>query len=254
MTLLSICRDAADEIGLDARPVTVVGNPLPEVQRLLRFAQRVGSDLATRAPWQALRLAHSFTATDTEVQSGAVPATFQRFSPETVWDVTNGLSLTGPVSPVEYQSRKTAYGTAGYSGDMRWFTRRGNDFLVWPLPAGGELYSYEYQSAAFCQSASGTPQGEWLADTDTGRISEELITLGVIARYLAADGQPSAPAEMAYRERLNIEIRNDAPAAGVLPAGDIFGPGRRFTGEPGSSGGLSEFGGSGGGGGGWTWG
>lgn len=236
MSLLTICQNAADEIGLDARPVSVVGNLLPEVQRLLRFAQRVGSDLATRAPWQALRAVHTFTATATEVQANAVPAAFQRFSPETIWDVTNGLSITGPVDPVEYQSRKTDFSTVAYTGPLRWFTRRGNDFLVWPIPVGGETYSFEYQSGAFCQSASGTPQDEWLADTDTGRISEEMITLGVIARYLAADGQPSAQAEAAYRDRMITEIRNDAPAAGILPAGDVFGTGRRFTGEPGSSG------------------
>ena len=236
MSLLDICRAAADEIGLDARPVSVVGSTIVEVQRLLRFAQRVGSDLATRAPWQALRDVQSFTAVASETQPNAVPAAFQRFSPETVWDVTNGVSITGPIDPVEYQSRKTDITTAGFTGPMRWFTRRGNDFLVWPMPVGGETYRFEYQSGAFCQSAAGVPQTEWLADTDTGRISEELITLGVIARYLAADGQPSAQAEMAYRERMITEIRNDAPAAGVLAAGDIFGTGRRFTGEPGSSG------------------
>ena len=236
MSLLDICQNAADEIGLDARPVSVVGSTIVEVQRLLRFAQRVGSDLATRAPWQALRDVQTFTAVASETQSNAVPAAFQRFSPETVWDVTNGVSITGPIDPVEYQSRKTDITTAGFTGPMRWFTRRGNDFLVWPMPVGGETYRFEYQSGAFCQSAAGVPRTEWLADTDTGRISEELITLGVIARYLAADGQPSAQAEMAYRERMITEIRNDAPAAGVLAAGDIFGTGRRFTGEPGSSG------------------
>ena len=237
MSLLSICKDAADEIGLDNRPVTIIGNTAVDVLRLLRFAQRVGSDLASRAPWQALRLQQSFTATATEVQANAVPVTFQRFIPETAWDATNDMALTGPVDPVEYQSRKNALGTAGYTGPMRWFTRRGNDFLVWPIPVGGETYLYEYQSGAFCQSAAGTPQNEWLADTDTGRVSEELITLGVIARFLAADGQPSQQAEMAYRERLNTEISNDAPTARVMMAGDIFGGGRHFSGEPGASGG-----------------
>lgn len=236
MTLLSICQAAADDIGLDVRPVSIVGNPDPDAQRLLRFAQRVGSDLATRAPWQALRLVQSFTATATEVQAGAIPAAFQRFIAETAWDATNDIAITGPIDPVEYQSRKNDLGTAQYTGPMRWFTRRGNDFLVWPIPVGGETYLFEYQSGAFCQSAGGTPQNEWLADTDTGRISEELITLGVIARFLSADGQPAQMAEAAYRARLNTEIKNDAPGARVLPAGDIFGTGRRFTGEQGGGG------------------
>ena len=130
MTLLSICQDAADELGLDNRPVSIIGNVDVDALRLLRFANRVGRDLATRAPWQALRLVQTFTATATEVQADAIPAAFQRFSPETVWDVTNGVSLTGPISPTEYQSRKTDFYSAGMSGSARVFTRRGNDFLV----------------------------------------------------------------------------------------------------------------------------
>lgn len=252
MSLLTICQDASGELGLDSRPITVIGNTAVDVARLLRFAQRVGSDIATRAPWQALRLLRTFTATATEVQANAVPTGFQRFSPETVWDVTNGMSITGPVNPVEYASRRNEIYSSSYSGPMRWFTRRGNDFLVFPIPVGGETYSFEYQSGNFCQSAGGTPQNEWLADSDTGRISEELITLGVIARFLLADGLPAQQAVADYEKRLTLEIKNDAPAAGVLAAGDIFGTGRRFTGEPGGAGGGT--GGGSGGGSGWVWG
>jgi len=233
MSLLTICQDAAVDLGI-ARMVTVVGNPEVDVQRLLRFANRVGSDLVTRAPWQRLRLMRDFTATATEVQAGAVPADFLRFSPETIWDATNGVSLTGPIDPVEYQTIRNQYAAVGYDGTARSFTRRGDDFLVWPLPAGGETFRFEYQSGAFCQSAVGTPQTAWLADTDTGRISEELITLGVIARFLSADGQPAALPIAEYERRLRMEIKNDAPLPVILPAGDIFGTGRRFTGEPGA--------------------
>lgn len=249
MSLLSICQDAATDVGV-ARMATVIGNPEVDVQRLLRFAARVGSDLVTRAPWQRLRAVRNFTATATEVQANAVPADFLRFSPETVWDTTNGLSLTGPIDPVEYQSRRNEQYSTGYAGPMRWFTRRADDFLVWPVPMGGENYAFEYQSGAYCQSAAGVPQTVWAADTDTGRISEELITLGVIARFLSADQQPSGEAMAAYERRLRMEIQNDAPMPKILPAGDVFGTGRRFTGEPGAP--IDGGGGSGGGG--WVWG
>lgn len=247
MSLLSICQAVAEELKLGTVPASIIGNNSVDAQTLLRFASRIGADLATRAPWQALRLVHDYLAQATEVQIGAVPTGFQRFSPETIWDVTNVASITGPVGPVEYQTRKAAWATGG----PRWFTRRGNDFLVWPIPAGGETYRFEYQSGAFCQSASGVPQAAWLADTDTGRISEELMILGIVARHLESDGQPWQSARADYERRLGTEIRNDAPAARVLPAGDIFGTGRRFTGEPGA--GSNAIGGGGGGGGG-VWG
>ncbi len=251
MSLLTICQAAAAELKLGSIPTSVIGSNDVDAQTLLRFATRVGADLATRAPWQALRLQHSFVAVADEVQPLAVPTGFLRFSPETIWDVTNGISITGPIDPVEYQSRKNDYTASGYIGPMRWFTRRGNDFLVWPIPNGGETYVFEYQSGAYCQSAAGTPQASWQADTDTGRISEELMILGIIARYLESDGQPWQAARGDFERRLTIEIRNDAPSARVLAAGDIFGTGRRFTGEPGSGSGGTGGTGSGGG---WTWG
>lgn len=232
MTLLSIAQDAATELGLDGQPVVIVGNANVEVQRLLRFCNRVSRDLAQRAPWQVLRKQRSFTATATEAQANAIPSDFARFYPETFFDQTNYRVISGPVDPVEYDSRKIAAQFYSGTGIERWFTRRGNDLLVTPAPAGGETYTFDYQSNAFCQSATGTPQSQWLADTDTALLDEELITLGVIARYLEADGLPSQAATAAYERRFAQVFSNDAPNGRVLAAGDIFAGSRRGTGEP----------------------
>jgi hypothetical protein len=234
MTLLTIAQDAADELGLDARPAAVFGNQAPEVQRLLRFAQRVGRELVTRAPWQALRRRQSFVAVGDEVQAGAIPADFGRFYPETFYDQTNYRLISGPLNATEYDSRKLGAEFAYNAGGQRWFTRRGNDLLVTPTPAGDETYTFEYQSVSFCQSAAGVPQSHWMADTDTGRLDEELMTLGVVARYLDADGQPSQMAMAAFERRLNQVFANDAPTGRVMVSGDIFAGARKTTGEPGA--------------------
>jgi len=263
VSLLTIAQAVADDIGLDVRPVSVMGNPDADAQRLMRFAARVGSDLAARAPWQALRLVTKFGASGGEMQGGAIPAAFLRFSPETLWDESHGLTITGPVDATEYQARKynMADGSAvdlststtliegeeiytsttsigfvtgsSYAGPMRWFTRRANALLIWPPPPVGTVISFAYQSGAYCESAAGDPQAAWLADTDTGRISEELITLGMIYRFLNADGQPYQQAQADYERRLSREIASDAPSARVLASADIFAVGSsRFTGEP----------------------
>lgn len=232
MALLQICQDAATEIGLDSQPVSIVGSPDPDMQRLLRFCNRVARDLAQRAPWQAMRRQRSFVAVADEVQANAIPADFARFYPETFFDQTNYLVISGPLDPVEYDSRKIAAQFYSGTGVARWFTRRGDDLLITPNPVGGETYTFDYQSSAFCQSAGGTPQSQWLADTDTGILNEELITLGVIARYLEADGQPSQAATAAYERRLAVVFGNDAPNGRVMVAGDIFAGSRRGTGEP----------------------
>lgn len=234
MTLLSLCQAVSNRIGLDNVPVTIIGNPDPDAQRLLVFANQVGSDLASRAPWQANQRIASFVAAATQDQPGAIPADFGRFSPETMWDTSSQRSITGPVTPAEYQSRVQNTFYQGDLGPIRWFTRRGNDLLIWPIMGGGETITFEYQSNAFCQSAGGTPQTQWLADDDTAVMPEELFILGVTAQFLLADGQPVQAQMATFERRVSTEIRNDLPNARVLQAGDVFGSRRRFTGEPGA--------------------
>ena len=163
MSLLTICQAVADDIGLDVRPATIVNNPDVDAQRMLRMAGRVCSDLATRAPWQALRREVTFTTVAAEVQPGIFPADFHRMSPETLWDRTNNIFISGQMSPTEYQSRKNSPLMAGYAGPMKWFTRRGDALLIWPAPAAGLTVAFEYQSNAFCRSAAGTNQTAWAA-------------------------------------------------------------------------------------------
>lgn len=233
MSLLSIAQDASDEMQLGARPVAVIGNSAVEVQTILRFARRVCRDLASRAPWQAMRMRRSFVAVAAQEQPGVIPTAFQRFIPETMWDLTNGNFIPGPVDPVRWQSTLNSFGTSTLSAPAQIFTRRGDAVLMFPAPAGGETFVFEYQSSNFCQSAGGTPQSDWLADTDTARISEELITLGVIAQFLKANGLPFQTAKADYERRLNTEIRNDLASERVMTAGDIFGGSRHFAGAPG---------------------
>jgi len=245
MSLLTIAQAASDQIGLDVRPLTIVGNPDKDAQRLLRFAKMVGSEIVGRAPWQALRIERKFTATATEFQANAIPASFIRFLPETLWDETNSLSITGPIGPAEYQARKNGTPNAG---PMRWFERRGNALNIWPVPAAGAILSYVYQTGDYMRQViapAGFPVGgvlqnraAWLVDDDEAAISEELITLGVVYRFLLADGQPYGQAQADYERRLAQEIAHENTGARVLATADIFSRGSaRFTGEPGGGGG-----------------
>lgn len=234
MSLLTIAQAVADEMN-SVRPTSVIGNGLPDVQKVLRLAQRVGSDLATRVPWQVLRTQRVFTAIAGNLQPGILPSDFYRIVPETMWDRTNMRLIAGPRPAVDWQGQVATQ----YDGWARWWTRRGNDVLIFPAMQGGEQIAFEYQSIAFCQSAGGAPQTAWAADTDTGRISEELITLGVIARLTENEGLANAAAARAdFELRLAQEYENDTPSSRVRPAGDLFTGSRHSTDTPAPDGGA----------------
>lgn len=228
MTLLTICRDAADETGI-TRPTAVVGNSAPEVQKLLRYANKVGRRIMKVAEWQVLRKEQTFTALATEAQTGIIPADFDRFVPETFWDRTNRNLISGPITAVEWQGFKAQ----SYSDTSRpKFILRQDSVSVLPNLTAGSALAFEYISKNWCQSSLAVAQAAWAADADTAIVDEELLTLGLIYEFLEGEGQPSQSAAYAYEARFDLLLQNDQNNPAILSAGDVFGGGRHFAGAP----------------------
>lgn len=237
MTLLTIARAVADEVGID-RPSSVIGNPQPEVQKLLRHANKVGNRLMKSVAWQVLRKEKTYTSVSGETQTSILPSDFDRFVPETFWDRSASRLLVGPIGSVEWQGLKAG----NYSGTPRKFIYRGGDVLVIPSYSAGSSLAFEYISKNWCQSSGATAQTAWAADTDTGILDEELLTLGTKLVYLTDEGQPNGAASQDFDTYFDILIGNDQPTAGIMVAGDIFNQGdgfggsRHFSGAPSATG------------------
>lgn len=230
MTLLSVCNNAAYEVDLNPF-ATIVSNSDPGAAKLLRYAQKVGSRLMKAYPWQVLRKERTFTGISGSEQTGILPDDFDRFIPETFWNRSSGCLLSGPISSVEWQDLQAR----SFLGSPK-FIYRGGAVSIIPALGGGESLAFEYVGKNWCQSAGATAQTAWAADTDTGILDEELITLGVIYEYLAGEGLPTGAAADAYQDRYRLLAKNDEPRRKILVAGDIFGGGRHYTGEPSASG------------------
>jgi hypothetical protein len=229
MTLLTICRDVADELNLP-RPATVVGNADTNAQKMLRYANKVGTALMRDVPWQALRSEQTFTSLASETQTGILPAGFDRFIPETFWDRSAKTLISGPVTPSEWAGLKAV----GYSDtENRKFALRGSNVLIQPTIGAGASLAFEYIKNTWALAASGgAPQTGYLADGDTTVFSEELITAGMVFVFLDGIGQPSSMALATFQRMLDTLAENDQARADVAVAGDIFGGGRHFTGIP----------------------
>jgi len=226
MTLLTIAQAVSDEVNV-TRPTSVADGGTEEALRILRYANKCGRKLMKAFPWQVLRNEQTFTAIAGSAQTGILPDGFDRFVPETFWDRTNKLLVTGPVSAVEWQSLQAG----GHAGAPR-FVWRGDAVLVVPAMLGGETLAFEYITAKWAQSSTGTAQTAFMADDDVTLISEELLTLGTIYEYLAGEDLPFQKARMDYMEFFDYATDNERAESGVLLAGDIFGGGRHFGGAP----------------------
>jgi hypothetical protein len=230
MSLLSIVQNAAYETK-GPLVASVAGNTDPSAQNYLRLLNSVGTRLMRGVAWQVLRKEQTFTAVSGSEQTSILPSDFDRFIPETFWDRTAQELLTGPITPVEWQGLQAV----GYDADRKFAYRGDSVFVIPSYSSGGSTLAFEYVSNQWCQSAAAAGKTAFSVDTDTGVLDEELLTLGLIARYSVSEGLETAGvAVQTFMDYMKMLAKNDQPGADVLVAGDIFTAqsSRHFTGTP----------------------
>jgi len=219
VSLLTLIQGAALKIGVD-KPNSVVGSSNVEVQELLELANEEGMELVRRGDWQVLRRGLTFTTISGETQTGMVPNDYDHMISGTIWNSTKHRKIDGVVTPQIWQQIKSS--NVGTIYDTLYM--RGGDFLLSPTPAGGDVITGEYVTKNFCQSSGGAEQAEWLADTDTGILPEQLMKLGLVVRYKLQKGL-DATADLAhYETQVVLALGMDKPARKVNFAdGDAVG-------------------------------
>ena len=190
LTIKTMVQDAASRMGLP-EPDSVVGNPEITAQRLLKMFQNAGMDLVRRHQWQALLQEHAFTTVAAETQTGTpIPADFDRFVDESIYNRTKTRRVLGPMTAREWQSNQAL--TAAPVTDM--FRIRGGAFLYYPAPTSGDTVAYEYVSRFWIDTAlDGSGDASVFgADADVILLDEEMVTQDAIWRYRRSTGQSYA--------------------------------------------------------------
>jgi hypothetical protein len=203
VTLLSIVRDATDRLGI-TRPTSVFASTDQQVLTLLGLAQEEGKDLAKRHTWQALQTEHTF-ATANGTASYALPSGFDAFIKETVFNRTRRRRMYGDLTPEQWQETQSSLVTMVNPA----FRIRANLFYISPTPTSIETIAYEYLSKNWCQSDALVGQSAWAADTDTGILDEELMTLGLKWRWKKSKGLDYAEDFTSYEIRVAKAILDD---------------------------------------------
>jgi len=202
MTLLTIVQNASDTIGL-TRPSVVIASVDQNVRTLLSLAQTEGREVLDRFSWPATQIEVTHTSLAAELQ-GVITTIAPGFSyiiSSTFWDRTLTQPVTGPLSPIEWQALKARTATGPYPS-YRIF---GGKLYAYPAPSAGNTWVFEYQSTYFCQSAGGTNQSAWAADTDVGVLDENLMELGVVWRFKKKNGLDYSEDFRSYEQKLANE-------------------------------------------------
>lgn len=119
-------------------------------------------------------------------QAYAMPSDFDYFIEQTFWDGSYRWQLLGPIDAQEKNVLK--YGISPV-GPRRRFWVRGNLMYLQPMPTNStDVIAFDYFSNSWCQSATGTGQNLWAADTDVYTLDEECFIQGLKWRFLRAKG------------------------------------------------------------------
>jgi len=212
MTLLSICQKSADAAGIP-RPETVINNTEDNVKSLLVQANIEGIELAKRHTWAQTTKEGTYTSVATESQgafsslgSGAADySDFDRMIPGTFWNRSMNWRIDGPLSPIEWQAKKSSSASGPYN---EYRIQSGNLYL-YPAPTAGDTHAFEFVSDQWCQSSGGSGQSAWAADTDTGILDEHLMQLGVTWRFLKAKGFAFENEYLVYENSVKQAISRD---------------------------------------------
>ncbi len=206
MTLLTIVQDAADLCGIP-RPSIVAGATDTTVRRLYALAKIEGKSLFQRHQWSALttEATHTTLAAEDQGLIETIAPGFAWWIGQTAWNRSNQMQINGELSPQEWQMQKAQT----YAGPYFNFRIKNKHLYFYPAPSAGDTIAFEYGSRYWCQSSGGTGQETWAADTDTGKLSEHLMTLGLRWRFLQMEGLDYGEAFRSYEMEVGNAIGRD---------------------------------------------
>lgn len=150
MALLDLINNVQDKLGL-ARSGSVVNSTDDLTRTLLALANDEGKELATDWEWTVLEGEYTFTLTSGQANY-ALPGDFDRHIPNTQWDRNSHWELIGPITPQEWQFRKSGIIASAPRRRFRIKTRVANQFYIDPTPGStdtGATMVLEYYSASW---------------------------------------------------------------------------------------------------------
>lgn len=167
-------------------PTVVIASNDDQMKQLLALSNREGREqISLAGGWPQFRGEQLITLVNGQAAYN-FPADFDSYMPATIWDRDQRWPINGPLSAQEWQ-----YVKSGIINTQPWFRYRVMDGQIFfdPTPdstTAGHTVVIEYQSNAWCQSAGGTAQSAWAADTDTFKLNDDIMVLGIKWRFLAA--------------------------------------------------------------------
>lgn len=205
MTLLSVCQSVAPYIGI-ATPDAIVSSTTREHKELLEIAKEMAARIAKGYDWQALSVIETLTG-DGSSESFSMPTDYDRMLVDThIWS----SSIATAFKHISDLDEWLGLDVQAFDHIINAWTIYGGQLHLKPALVSGTTAKYFYQSSNIVAQASGIDFiEEFGADTDTFRLDERLLKLGIIWRWKESKGQDYAEPMVDYEELKSRLILKD---------------------------------------------
>lgn len=203
MTMLSACQAAGMRL-TGTRPPTVFSTTDRFSQELADLATEAAIGIAKAHDWQTLTKKHIIPG-DGVATSFALPSDFDRMPIKANVYSTRSLIAFLPVRDLDQWLEFEVQPVVGSPG---YWIILGGRFQVLPVMGSTEIAKFYYISNEIINNGT-TQKTEFSSDADTFKLSERLLTLGIIWRWRAQKRLEYAEDLQNYQVALNEEIGRD---------------------------------------------
>jgi hypothetical protein len=206
MTALTIIQKACGRLSLNI-PAAIFSSTNDQVINLRNLLNEEVIDLARYHAWTRLITEKTFDAVADDVQTSSVPADFDWYIRDTMFNRTTSRRVVGPLTPQEWQATLANQAASAIYDSFRF---RGGDILITPDPTAGDDIYYEYVTKYRVEDSDGNQDQEvFAADSDVAVLDEELHVQGLKWRWKQSKGLDYAEDFQTYFKNVEKAVARD---------------------------------------------
>lgn len=160
-TILQVIQDAAKRCGITNTVSSVIGNTNNNIAALLTFCEQAGKEMRDEFQWPELEKEFTFDLSS-GVANYALPADFNAVIFESLWNRDRQWPLLGPLTPEQWQFRKSGVASSVVHTEFRVKGYQDNQFYVNPTPsASGDTLVFEYYTRTWIKPKTWVASTSW---------------------------------------------------------------------------------------------
>jgi len=213
MTALTVIQKAAVKIGI-SRPTAVFSETSRTALELQEHMHEAAQDILKTHDWELLKTLQTMTG-DGSAESFTLPTDYDRMSKDAkLWH----SNLETPLRRILSDDEWLELDVRSYDFVVGVWIKLGGNILIKPAVASADTVKFYYISNLIVTPSVGDDLTTFAADSDTFRLDERLLKLGLIWRWLAAKGRPYAE-EMHDYETHKERLINEDKGFKIVRAG-----------------------------------